>query len=367
MNGLIIANIRRRRTRALVSIMAVGLGVGMVVLFVGLSKGLLNDTAFRTKNIKADILFQPPGSSLFMALNNATMPVRIGEKLMGVPGVQHVTPMLHQFAKNTFSLIFGIEPASFNQVSGGGLVLVGGRLFQAPFECIVDDVWTQSHPEIKTGAKMKILNHQFTITGVFKAGIAARILVPLPTLQSLNDSENKASVFYIKCQSPESVDAVFQFLTADPLFREYNITRATDIDKVMAANLPGLKEFTVVVISISCFVSFLVVLLTMYTTITERTREIGILKALGASKAYIIRLIMKESLILTAAGIALGVALSTASVFGLRRISPSLPMEINLLWILWASVIALASGAFGSLYPAWRAARLDPVEALMYE
>ncbi|MBP7865151.1 MAG: ABC transporter permease [Acidobacteria bacterium] len=364
---LILSNIRKRRTRTLVSILAVCLGVGMVILFVGLSKGILNDTAFRTRSIKADLLFQPTGSSLFMALNNATMPVRIGEKLRQVPGVKYVTPCLHQFSKASFSLIYGIEPVSFNQVSDDGLRIVQGRIFSAPYECIVDDMWLLSHPEKRIGSTVEVLNHHFTISGVFKAGIAARILLPLQTLQELNDSVGKVSIFYVKCDGPAGLDRAHRFLTTDDLFKSYNITRAEDIEKVMASSLPGLREFTLVVVGVACLISFLVVLLTMYTTITERTREIGILKALGASRGYIIQLIMKESILLTVIGIVCGIGFSIGATLLLWKIYPTLSIELNAQWIAIASFIAMASGAVGSLYPAYRAARLDPVEALMYE
>ena len=367
MTELIISNIKKRPTRTLVSVMAVCLGVVMVILFVGLSRGILNDTAYRTKSIKADLLFQPAGSSLFMALNNATMPTRVAEKLAAVPGVKAVSPCLHQFSKATFSLIYGIEPASFNQVSDNGLQILKGRLFGQPYECIVDDMWMESHPEKALGSTVEVLNHPFTIVGVFKAGIAARLLVPLQTLQELNDSVGKVSIFYLKCNNTADIEKAYTFLTTNELFRGYNITRASDIEKVMASSLPGLREFTLVVIFVACLISFLVILLTMYTTITERTREIGILKSLGASNSYIVQLIMRESLALTVIGIVVGMALSVLITLLLWKIYPTLSIEMNFQWMFFASLIALVSGAVGSLYPACRAARLDPVEALMYE
>lgn len=366
MPGLIISNIKKRPTRTVVSILAVSMGVVMILVFVGLTQGMLKDSTYRTQNIKADLLFQPPGSSLLLALNNATMPIRIKDKLMEVKGIQHVSPMLHQFSKKSFSLIFGIDPISFNQVSGDGIIIMKGRIFQAPYECIVDDIYQKSH-QISLGQVLTILNHRFTITGIFKAGIAARILVPLETLQELNDSIGKVSIFYIKCTQPKMIDQVYAQLTSEDPFKGYSLTKASDIYKVMSSNLPGLKEFTVAIIVIAILISFLVILLTMYTTITERTREIGILKSLGASQLFIINLILKESLLLTSFGIGFGLILSFLVVKILHQVYPSLPIEIRPEWILYVTIIALLSGAFGSTYPAYRAARQDPVEALMYE
>ena len=128
MAGLIVSNIKKRPTRTIVSILAVSVGVIMIVLFVGMSNGMLKDASDRLENVKADILFQPSGSSLLFALNNATMPVRIKNILLDVDGIKYVSPMLHQFSKKKFSLVFGIEPVSFNQVSDNGIILMEGRL-----------------------------------------------------------------------------------------------------------------------------------------------------------------------------------------------------------------------------------------------
>jgi putative ABC transport system permease protein len=105
----------------------------------------------------------------------------------------------------------------------------------------------------------------------------------------------------------------------------------------------------------------------MYTTVIERTREIGVLKSLGASKSYIVRVILSETTLLCLAGTIVGVALS----FGLRaiiqRFHPSLPIQITSGWIVRAALIAIVGGLFGACYPAWIASRKDPVEALAYE
>ena len=366
MASLIVSNIQKRPTRTIVSILAVSVGVVMILLFVGLAQGLLKDSAHRLQNVKADIVFQPPGSSLLLALNSATMPIKVGDRLLEVEGVRHVAPMVHQFSKKSFSLIFGIDPDAFNQVSGGGLVIMSGRVFQAPYECIVDDIYQKSH-QTRLGDQLRILNHDFTITGIFKSGIAARMLVPLQTLQELNDSPGKVSMFYVKCDNPAAIERVYQHLSNQPPFKGYSVTKASDIYNVMASNLPGLQEFTTAIIIVSVLISFLVILLTMYTTITERTREIGILKSLGASKGYIVRLILQESILLTAIGIGIGIALSFVTERILHRLYPSLPIEIRPEWIGYVILIALVSGVLGSTYPAWRAARQDPVEALMYE
>jgi putative ABC transport system permease protein len=110
----------------------------------------------------------------------------------------------------------------------------------------------------------------------------------------------------------------------------------------------------------------LVVMLAMYTTITERTREIGILKALGASRAFIVGEIEKEAILISVAGVAAGFAVSLLAAYLIQR-AYGLPFEYEWTWALTAALIGLLGGAFGALYPAVRAANLDAVSALAYE
>src|SRR5262249_3547944 len=111
----------------------------------------------------------------------------------------------------------------------------------------------------------------------------------------------------------------------------------------------------------------LVIFLAMYTTVLERTREIGILKSLGGSKLYISNLIFREVLVVAIAGILVGVGASLL----LRRVVlarfPALTIDITQEWILWSALIALTGSIVGALYPAIRAARQDPIAALAYE
>jgi putative ABC transport system permease protein len=111
----------------------------------------------------------------------------------------------------------------------------------------------------------------------------------------------------------------------------------------------------------------LVVFLSMYTTITERTREIGILRSLGASKVFIVSLIFQESAAVCLVGVVVGVGASFMIARGVQAIYPTLVVLITRDWIFKASAFALLSGIIGSFYPSLKAAAQDPVEALAYE
>jgi putative ABC transport system permease protein len=121
-----------------------------------------------------------------------------------------------------------------------------------------------------------------------------------------------------------------------------------------------------VLVGLGAFVSTIFVLLSMYTTITERRKEIGILKSLGASTGFIIRAIEGEAFLIGVLGILLGIAISYIASYTIGR-QFELPFEFSSGWIITAIVIAIAGSLFGALYPAWRAAGIDPVEVMANE
>jgi putative ABC transport system permease protein len=197
-------------------------------------------------------------------------------------------------------------------------------------------------------------------------GKAARRFIPLATLQDLMGAQDKATTFFIKCTDPaytqQTTDAIKTLLPTYTILpmKEY-------MDLMTSNNLPLLNYFISVMIGLAVGIGFLVIFLSMYTTITERTREIGILKSLGASKTYIISVILREAVLLTAVGIIAGIIGSVIMRKLLIGIFPTLPVELNWDWRLYAAGLALIGSIVGSFYPALRAAQLDPVDALAYE
>ncbi len=99
----------------------------------------------------------------------------------------------------------------------------------------------------------------------------------------------------------------------------------------------------------------------------ERTREIGILKSMGASKLYIVNVVLRETVLLALGGIVLGIVVSLAARAALAQRFPLLPVVVAGGWIVRATLIAIAGAIAGALYPAFKAAQKDPIDALAYE
>jgi putative ABC transport system permease protein len=362
---LVVNNVLHRPIRTIVSVLAVGIEVALVILIVGLTSGMLQETAKRIEGIGADIMLQPPSASVFLAFSGAPMPIKIGDKLRELRYVKAVAPVLLQLSAATgVDVVYGIDPQSFREVSDG-FVFLEGHDMQGPDDILVDD-WLAKSRNVKAGGTLLILDHEFHVAGVVDHGKGARMFVPLATLQDLTGARDKASIFFMKCTRSDHTQAVMDEMR--PIFQGYQIRPLKDYLSLMtASNLPGLDAFIESMIALAVSIGFLVILLSMYTTVIERTRDIGVLKSLGASKAYIIRALLSESAFICVIGIGVGIAISYIGRAMFIASFPTLSILITPEWIVRSALIAFAGGLLGASYPAWLASRKDAIEALSYD
>jgi putative ABC transport system permease protein len=364
MENLITANIRSRPTRTVISILAVGIGVILVLVIGGIMSGTLDDYLGRNVGVGADFIVQQTGSSVFYAFSTPALPVKLAEVVRAVPGVSAVAPILAKFNSSDFGLIFGINLAEYNQFSGR-LKFVEGREELSGNQVIVDEIYAKTH-NVQLGSELTILNHKFTVSGICRAGAVVRVFLPLDTLQEMNGAADKVTLMFVKASPDANQEEVYSRLKAR--LPGYGILRANDPSLLLAGSrMPGLKELQFTIILVSVLLSFMVILLAMYTTIFERTREIGILKSLGASRAFIVGMILRESVMISGLGVAFGVGTSEIIRKVIVSAYPTLQVSMSAREILFGCALGLLGGTLGALYPAYKAARMDPVRALMYE
>src|SRR6202011_2925382 len=209
MNRLIVANLVHRLIRSLISIVAIALEVSLILLIAGLAYGIMNDSKNRTAGIGADVIVQPPGSSFLAGISGAPVSVKIADILRRMPHVKVVSPVIWQIVTGGgLEVIDGIDLRSFEALGGPFQYLQGGP-FQGPDDALVDDyIARQRH--VRVGDTMEILNHSFRVAGIVENGRGARKFLPIATLQDLIGAKDKASVFYLKLDSPANADAVVQ-------------------------------------------------------------------------------------------------------------------------------------------------------------
>lgn len=364
MESIVAANMRSRPTRTFISVLAVAIGVILMLIIGGIVSGTLNDYLNRTINMGADFMLQQSGASVFYALSGAALPVKLGDKLLEVDGVGAVTPILVKFSTADFGLVFGIDLASYNQFPGR-LQIISGRDSLAGDEVIVDELYAKPR-QLKPGDTLDILHHRFTVSGICRQGAVVRIFVPLTTLQELNATPDKATLIFIKAAPGANVQEVEARLRNT--YPSLDLRSTKDASLLLAdTKMPGMKEFQFTVIVVSMLLSFMVILVAMYTAIFERTREIGILKSLGASRTFIIGMILKETVIISSLGVLFGIGISEIARKVITNAFPTLQISMTWTEVLTACALGLLGGALGSLYPAYKASRMDPVKALSYE
>jgi putative ABC transport system permease protein len=367
MNRMILANLLHRPFRTLISVVAVAVEVTLILLIVGIMLGMLNDSSNRQAGIGADIMVQPPGASLLMGVSGAPVSAKVADKLRQLPHVVAATPVVTQvITSGTVEVIDGIDLPSFDAVSGGFRYVSGGP-FQGPYDMIIDDLKAASTHR-KVGDHIEALNHSFRVSGIVEHGKGAREFVPIATLQDMIGAIGKASIFYVKLDNPGNADQVVTAIKNIPGMQQYGVHSLKEYLSLMtSASIPGLSTVIDVVIGIAMIIGFIVIFQAMYTAVMERTREIGILKSLGAGKLYIVNVVLRETLLIAIGGIILGIAFSYGARVGLKARFQTLPVLITYAWLVKAAIIALIGSLLGAFYPAIKAAQKDPIDALAYE
>jgi len=365
MGQFVFNNLFHRPVRTLIGVLAIAVEVMLVITIVGLTSGMLQETAKRVEGIGADIIVQPKTSTMFIGFTGAPMPIKIGDKIQELKYVKYVSPALLQFnTSGAVETIWGIDPVSFREVSNG-FVFLQGRDMQGPDDMLIDD-WQAKAKKVKLGDEYKVLNHDWNVVGIVEHGKAGRIFVPITTLQALVGAHDKATIFLVKCTREEHTKDVTE---------EINLILPNDkvqpvkeyMSLMTSTNIPALQAFINSMIALAVSIGLLVIFLSMYTTVLERTRDIGVLKSLGASKGLIVRALLAETTLLCLLGIFAGIGLSYAVRSGFLKLFPTLSILITPGWMLRAGLIAIAGALVGASYPAWHASRKDAVEALAYD
>jgi putative ABC transport system permease protein len=369
MNKLIFANLIHRPLRSIISVLAVAIEVVMILSIVAIFMGMLNDQKQRTNGIGADLRVSPSNASFMNGMSGAAIPVKMANFLRTLPHVAAAAPVIENFSMgDSLEILYGIDYPSFNALKP--FTFLAGGPFQGPNDVIVDDIWARTGGGHHVGETIEIqsLHHQFRICGIVENGKGARRMVPIDTLGSLTGSQDKASVIYIKSDNPSNDNLIRTEIKSTPGLEGYRVQAMEEILSMYTpSRFPGFNLALNVVITIAVIVGFLVIFQSMYTAVLERTREIGILKSMGASKLAIVGVVLRECAALSVAGVLVGIA----GTYGVRLLLsvkfPSFSFQLTGQWIVYGALIAFAGAICGALYPAWMAARKDPIDALAYE
>jgi len=355
-------NLVARPLRGLLSIVAIAIQVVLVLMIVGLTSGVVAEWGKRVEGVGADVLVQPPNSSIFFAFSSAVMPESLGDDISKLPAVDEVAPALIVSDPKTLVNVFAIEYKRFNALSQG-FIFRAGRPFETADEAIADDIIAQTR-HLRVGDYVTLVNHQFRICGIVAHGKGARFFIPLKTAQDLLGAEKRVSMFFVRSKG-DTEAARAQILSLNPQNRVRSMSEYLTL--MSSSNLPELRPFIKTMVGLGIVISFLVVLMNMHTMVMERTREIGILKALGFTRLDVVLMLLGETAVLTVIGSLVGIGITFLVQGILKETNPSLSILLTTRWVIGSIGLALVGAALGATVPAIRASTYDPVEALAYE
>jgi len=366
MNSLVFSNMLHRPARTIVSIIGIGIGILLIVFTIGLADGTMRERAQRESNVGAEIMFRASGS-FGLSADGLRLPVSMASEIEKVDGVAAVVPVAQNSVAATDAatgsrLIDGVPYDKY--AATAGLQIVQGRKFtDGRDEIMTDTAWLERR-KAKIGDKFSLYERDFEIVGTYEPSAGARIKIPLSTMQAQLGADNKVSAFLVKVKDGFTPDAVGDNLNAK--FPDNQIILTSELEELYMQGVPALNVFLDVVVGVAGVISALIILLTMYTTVTERTRQIGVLKSLGMSKRQIAMTIVKEALLISFGGIVFGILATVGLKYILTKWT-TLNVAIEPQIILTIVIVGLLSGMIGALYPGLKAARLDAVEALNYD
>jgi len=384
--SLVVKNPFRNKTRSALAIVGIAIGIMVIVALGMVTGGLENSTQSTLKAGAAEITILQTGSNSFGS--GGTLNESLVTSILSINGVKDTAGILRASNTSTTTATlnsnssqggFGPEGVSItgidlNKLSLIGIDSVNGTAFSnsSTDEVIIGKTSAQSLNKT-VGDTINLYGKDFKVTGTFETGnfiTDAGIMMPLSTLQNLTSNKNKVSNILVKVTDNANVTTVSQSIE-DAYPNQLTTTTAEATASRINQGLSFIDTASWAISLLAIFIGAVGVINTMIMSVYERTREIGVLKAVGWKDRRILGMILGESIVLTliafivgtvvaVVGVELILTLST-SVGGI--IKPSFAYDI----FLRAFIVAFLVGVLGGLYPAYRASRLSPTEALRYE
>ncbi len=376
-----LRNLLRQPTRTSLTLMGIGIAIMAMVSLGGLADGLVDAMTAMTSKGGAQLVGMEAGASVDLS----TIDEGIVRRIASLPGVAHAEGFLTGYATVgdlPFFIVFGYQPR-------GQLIrdfrIVEGQALTANRQIMIGRVAADNFNK-RVGQTMRLFNSSFRIVGIYETGTPFEDgagIISLRDAQNLFGQPHKVSFMGVRLEDPlQAEDVRFVGIALEDSsraeaveheiearFPEVSISRASKFAED-ASDMQMMQDSTWAIAFLALLVGGAGMMNTMVMSVFERTREIGVLRALGWRRGRVLRMILRESLALSLLGAAVGLVTGVVAIAALNRV-PAMAGFVRARFspglFAQAIVTALVLGAVGGLYPAWRASRLRPVEALRYE
>ena len=363
----ILKNPFRRKNSAILAIVGIAIGIIVIVALGGITDGLVNtfEDTIHAGGADFSISGKETGDS---AYGTNTIDANWTDKIANVSGVEEAYPIyvvLTSVGDDYMNTLIGIDP---NGTTLADISMKQGRIFDDnASEAILGEIYAEDNG-YEVGDTIKIDGEEFEIVGIYETGdqnMAGGVFTSISKVGELMDDEDSISNIYVKVAKGEDPQAV-----ADKIDELYGDDIAT-ITSVMEMQQMGdmlnmLQASTWAISLLAIVVGGLGIINTMLMSVFERTREIGVLKAVGWSNRKILTMIVGESLVITIVSAIIG---SLIGFLACTLLGPQMGIEplFTPKIFIQAFAIAIVVGIIGGLYPAIKAVKLPPTEALRYE
>jgi ABC-type lipoprotein release transport system permease subunit len=365
LGGMTVRHLLRQRTRTALTTLAIGVSIAAVVALGALAEGMVNIMTEMWRSSQTDLFaIQADVDADFSAIDE-----RVGARIAARSDVEAVSGLIWTAVSTdevAMLMVFGYHPRAY---AIRHFTIIEGEPLAARHQVIVGRQAAEQMA-LQVGDTLRLLRSRFRVVGIYETGLGYEdtgVVISLREAQTLTGKNNQVMYYQIKLYDPKQAEAVLEELEAS--FPGVDFSLVADSVESMS-DFRVLQEMVGQISFLAVMLGGLGMLNTMVMSVLERTREIGALRALGWRRRHVLGMIVKESLALGAVGGVVGMLIGWAlgkSMGLLPGMYGALQPQYTPQLLLQAILVALVAGVLGGLYPAWRATRMRPVEALRYE
>lgn len=370
---MVLKTLLRRKGRTLLTVLGISIGVAAIVILGALTNGLEAGYSSMMTGSKSDLILSQPNS---MDPSYSSVDEEIGQQLEAMPEVEAVSSMLEGFVaaeKTPVLFIFGYPEDSF--ILKRFQILQGVGLSDASLRKLRGKPLLLGKGAADTlkkspGDTLRLTDSLFRVAGIYQTGDAFEdngAVLRMEDAQDLLGKARQVSMFYIQLKDPD----LEQRLTrrVERTWSDLSIDSSSDFaSKQSMTEMMGAMVW--IIAGLAIVIGGVGMMNAQLMSIYERTREIGVLRAVGWSSASVLWMVLGESIIVCLIGGLVGTGLGWLAITLLSRSTVLMGLSTNGIdagLLVQALSVVVILGLMGGLYPAWRASRLRPIEALRYE